>query len=50
MSNFVGWTSCIVLLTKDKIYWANAGDSRAVICVNGIAKPISVDHKPESPN
>lgn len=42
-----GCTSNVVLFTPDKIYCANAGDSRAVACVNGETVPLSKDHKPE---
>ena len=38
---------CCVDLAGKKIYFANAGDSRSVLCKNGIAYPMSVDHKPE---
>jgi serine/threonine protein phosphatase PrpC len=30
-----GCTSNVILVTKDKIYCANSGDSRAVMCENG---------------
>ncbi|XP_012233100.1 probable protein phosphatase 2C T23F11.1 [Linepithema humile] len=40
-------TTVIALLIKDNIlYSANAGDSRAVACVNGETVPLSRDHKP----
>ena len=33
-----------------KLYFANAGDSRSVICKNEQAISMSIDHKPELPN
>jgi len=46
-----GCTSVVVLVTKDVIYCANAGDSRSVLAKKGpndtvIAEPLSEDHKP----
>ncbi|KAM6503638.1 Protein phosphatase 2C (PP2C)-like domain containing protein [Amanita muscaria] len=42
-----GATAVAALLTTDnKIYVANAGDSRSVIDIKGEAKPLSFDHKP----
>lgn len=41
-----GCTACVGLITNDKIYIANAGDSRSVLGVKGRAKPLSFDHKP----
>lgn len=38
---------CAIDEQNKKIYFANAGDSRSVICKNGIAFPMSIDHKPE---
>lgn len=44
-----GTTLVVVLLTKDKYYVANAGDSRGVLSRNGQAVALSNDHKPELP-
>ncbi|KAK2465254.1 hypothetical protein APHAL10511_002608 [Amanita phalloides] len=42
-----GATAVTALMTTDnKIYVANAGDSRSVIGVKGEVKPLSYDHKP----
>jgi len=42
-----GCTAVAALLTHDnKIYVANAGDSRSVLGVKGEVKPLSFDHKP----
>jgi protein phosphatase 1G len=38
---------CTIDEVNKKIYFANAGDSRSVLCKNGIAYPMSIDHKPE---
>ncbi|KAB5535154.1 phosphatase 2C-domain-containing protein [Coniochaeta sp. 2T2.1] len=43
-----GCTACVGLITDDKIYCANAGDSRGVLGVKGRAKPLSFDHKPQN--
>lgn len=43
-----GCTACVGLITEDKIFIANAGDSRSVLGVKGRAKPLSVDHKPQN--
>jgi len=44
-----GCTSCVVLVTKDKIICANSGDSRAVIGLkNGKLIELSFDHKPDN--
>ncbi|MBW0543778.1 hypothetical protein O181_083493 [Austropuccinia psidii MF-1] len=42
-----GCTAVAALITPDgRILVANAGDSRSVLCVNGVAKAMSEDHKP----
>ncbi|KAI9512404.1 phosphatase 2C-like domain-containing protein [Russula earlei] len=42
-----GCTAVTALVTNDnKIFVANAGDSRVVLSVKGEAKPLSFDHKP----
>lgn len=35
-----------ILINCQKLIVANVGDSRAVICKNGVAKQLSVDHEP----
>ena len=44
-----GATAITVLIKDDKLYCANAGDSRAIGCKNGIVQPLSFDHKPNNP-
>jgi len=44
-----GCTSCVCLVTKDTIFCANSGDSRAVIGTkSGKVIELSYDHKPEN--
>ncbi|KAJ7983212.1 phosphatase 2C-like domain-containing protein [Mycena polygramma] len=43
-----GATAVAALVIKDKIYVANAGDSRCVLSVKGEVKPLSSDHKPSN--
>lgn len=35
-----------ILIGADKLVVANVGDSRAVICKNGVAEQLSIDHEP----
>ncbi|KAK3179837.1 Protein phosphatase 2C 2 [Lecanicillium sp. MT-2017a] len=42
-----GCTACVSLIVDNKIYVANAGDSRGVLGIKGRAKPLSEDHKPQ---
>ncbi|KAI5199514.1 protein phosphatase [Aureobasidium subglaciale] len=43
-----GCTATVGIITHDKIYVGNAGDSRTVLGVKGRAKPLSFDHKPQN--
>ena len=44
-----GCTACVMSIdeTNKKLYFANAGDSRVVMCKSGVAYAQSEDHKPE---
>lgn len=46
----VGSAAVVAIVTPDKIIVANCGDSRAVLCRNGKAVPLSDDHKPDRPD
>ncbi|CAA2967703.1 protein phosphatase 2C 37-like [Olea europaea var. sylvestris] len=46
----VGSTAVVAAVTPDKIIVSNCGDSRAVLCRNGVAIPLSTDHKPDRPD
>lgn len=41
----VGSTAVVAVVTPDEIVVSNCGDSRAVLCRNGVAIPLSSDHK-----
>ncbi len=49
IANMTGCTACVCVIDEKnkKIYFANAGDSREVLCKKGIAYPMSMDHKPD---
>lgn len=49
-ANFVGCTACVILITKTKIYSANAGDSRSMLIKGSTCLALSEDHKPDLPN
>ncbi|MQM01699.1 hypothetical protein Taro_034465 [Colocasia esculenta] len=42
-----GSTASTVVLIGDRLLVANVGDSRVVACRDGLAIPLSIDHKPE---
>lgn len=42
-----GCTACACLIDEKAMYFTNAGDSRAILCRNGVAYPMSEDHKPD---
>ena len=47
-STDTGSTSCVVFITKNKIYCANAGDSRAVLFSDRKVHELSHDHMPDN--
>lgn len=42
---YVGTTAVVAVMSKCQVWVANVGDSRAVLCRNKVAVPLSVDHK-----
>jgi len=48
IGNACGCTGNVLLITKDKYFCANAGDSRSALCQDGKTVSLSEDHKPES--
>ena len=49
VANSRGCTACVCIIdtTLKKIFFANAGDSRVILCKEGKAYRMSIDHKPE---
>jgi len=49
-----GTTCCLAYVRKENqkrtCFVANLGDTRAVLCIDGNAKRVSVDHKPTAPS
>ncbi|TXG49826.1 hypothetical protein EZV62_025701 [Acer yangbiense] len=46
----VGSTAVVAVVTPEKIIVSNCGDSRAILCRNGVAVQLSDDHKPDRPD
>ena len=44
-----GSTANMALIVKKELFVGDIGDSRCIACINGVAKPLSVDHKPGNP-
>ena len=51
-NDYSGSTCTCVLISKkiETVICANAGDSRSVLAINGVAKTLSFDHKPDLVN
>lgn len=49
MSLKTGCTAHVLLITKNRYFIANTGDSRSFLCRNNKAYPLSFDHKPDDP-
>lgn len=50
ISLFTGCTANVLAIRGGILYFANAGDSRSVLCKRGQSYPMSIDHKPELTN
>ena len=44
---YTGCTASVCVIDEKTAYFANSGDSRAIIAKNGVAYPMTNDHKPE---
>jgi len=47
LGDVIGCTACVALVADNKIFVANIGDSRCVLCKRGLAISLTQDHKPE---
>jgi len=47
VANYSGSTACVCVIIEEKVYLANAGDSRAIVIKEGIIVKKTTDHKPE---
>jgi serine/threonine protein phosphatase PrpC len=45
VANFCGATAVVCILLGNKLICANVGDARAILCRNGKALDLSIDHK-----
>lgn len=48
IEHMAGSTAVVVLIKDNKLFCANAGDSRAIACINGNVEILSLDHKPNN--
>jgi len=48
--DMIGSTANVGIFENGKLYIANCGDSRAVLCRGGKTIPLSFDHKPDRPD
>lgn len=48
LAMFTGCTACVCLVNKEESFFANAGDSRAVVFRKGVAEAVTNDHKPDN--
>jgi len=50
ISMFTGCTANVLVIHDKKLFFANAGDSRSILCKKGQAYQMSIDHKPSIPS
>ena len=43
-TELTGSTATVIMIKHDDLYVANLGDSRAIACVQGVNKSLTVDH------